>query len=298
MAKIGIVGFGYVGRAFKKMVEKKYEVVAIDEEKLYQFRTDGFSREDSKNEIDFKAEINKCDLAVICVPTPMDSQEFVKIDGINIYRCDTSIVEEAVSWLKTPVILIKSTIEPGTTDRLKEKYKKRIVMSPEYVGETKYFVTPRMEFQKEMGKCPFIIVGGDKKDCEYVFDLLIPVLGPEKTYKQVESIEAEIIKYMENFYFGWKITFINLFYDAVKKANASWYDVRDGWGLDPRVDIMHTAIFPEKRGFDGKCLPKDLNAFIYWMIKKGLDVKPFIEMLKYNLKLRGKKDYLDQPKSH
>ncbi len=291
--KIGIVGFGYVGRAFKNMVEKKYEVVAIDQEKLYQFRTDGFSKIDPLKEVDYKEEINKCDLSVICVPTPMSSKDFVKAGGINIYRCDTSIVEEAVSWLTTPVILIKSNIEPGTVERLKKKYKKRIVMSPEYVGETRYHVSPRMDFQTEMVKCPFIIVGGDKKDCEYVFDLLIPILGPEKIYKSVESIEAEITKYMENFYFGWKIIFTNLFYDAVKKANASWYDVRDGWGLDPRVDTMHTAIFPEKRGFDGKCLPKDLNAFTYWMLKQGLEAKPFVEMLRYNLQLLGKKDYLD-----
>lgn len=296
MAKIGIIGYGYVGQAFKRMVEHHYEVIALDREKLYQFHTDGFSKVDELKDLDdteVKETINKCDLAVICVPTPMSDKDHIKVEGINVYRCDTSIVESVVSWLKTPVILLKSTVEPGTTERLKKKYHKRIVMSPEYAGETKYDVSSRMDFQKEMVKCPFIICGGERKDCEYIFDLLIPIVGPEKKFFQVEAQDAEIIKYMENFFFGWKIIFTNLFYDAVKKTGASWYDVRDGWGMDPRVDTMHTGIFPAKRGFDGKCLPKDLNAFTYWMLKQGLDASPFVEMLKYNLKLLGKKDYLD-----
>ncbi|HEC65552.1 MAG TPA: hypothetical protein ENI23_09670, partial [bacterium] len=52
-----------------------------------------------------KDEVNECDLAIVCVPTP--SRE----DG----SCDTTIIEEVVSWLKTPLILFKSAVEPGTT---------------------------------------------------------------------------------------------------------------------------------------------------------------------------------------
>lgn len=293
MKKVAIIGLGHVGQGFKKMVGNHYKVVAMDQERLYRFDIDNSCKVDDLKDIDYKNEINKCDLAVIAVPTPMDKKDFVKKSGIKIYRCDSSIVEEVVSWLKTPLILIKSTVEPGTTERLKNKYKKKIVMSPEYTGETKYDVSSRMDFQKEMVKCPFVICGGEKKDCENIFDLLIPVVGPEKIFYRVESKEAEIIKYMENFFFGWKIIFANIFYSATKKAGVSWYNVRDGWGLDPRVDTMHTGIFPEKRGFDGKCLPKDLNAFTYWMIKQGLEAKPFIEVLKYNLELLNKKDYLE-----
>ncbi len=55
-----------------------------------------------------KEEINQCDLAVVCVPTPS------KEDG----SCDISIVEEVISWLDVPVIIIKSTVPPGTIDML------------------------------------------------------------------------------------------------------------------------------------------------------------------------------------
>jgi len=74
-----------------------------------------------------------------------------------------------------------------------------------------------MDFQTDMRKTPFVILRGDKEDCRYIFDLLVPILGPEKRYMRGEPIEAEIIKYMENFYFGWKLSFVNIFYDACQK---------------------------------------------------------------------------------
>ena len=54
--------------------------------------------------------------------------------------CDISQVEEGVSWLETPSILIKSSVVPGTTDYLKGKHNKRITVSPEYYGESSFFL--------------------------------------------------------------------------------------------------------------------------------------------------------------
>uniref|UniRef100_A0A7C4Y125 UDP-glucose 6-dehydrogenase n=1 Tax=Caldisericum exile TaxID=693075 RepID=A0A7C4Y125_9BACT len=269
MKRIAVVGSeGYVGNAVKRMLESHYQIVPYD-----------------IIGIGSKEEVNKSSLAVVCVPTPM------KEDG----SCDISIVEEVVSWIDTPVILIKSTIAPGTTDYLKKKYKKRIVFSPEYIGEGRYYVTPRMDFQTDMKKCPFLILGGDDKDCNYILDLLVPILGPEKIYYKVKPIEAELIKYMENTYFGVKITFAQEMYDICQKFGADWYRVWKGWALDPRVDVMHTAVFPENRGFTGKCLPKDLNALVKASEKAGYEPIMLKAMLKSNRKIRirnGKKpDY-------
>lgn len=278
--KIGIVGLGYVGSAFKKMVESHYEVIEYDPPKL-------------GDKSATKEEINVCDLAVVCVFTPTNP------DG----SCDTSIVEETVDWLETPVILIKSTIAPGTVDKLREKYQedvkdvvskeyvagvsyKRIVFSPEYVGEGKYYVTPRMDFQTDMKKTPFVILGGYETDCDYILDLLVPVLGPEKRYYKCSALEAEIIKYMENTYFGVKITFANEMYGICQAFGADWYKVWQGWSLDPRVDVMHTAVFPDARGFGGKCLPKDLNALVAASLKVGYRPEFLIEMLKSNARFR------------
>jgi UDP-N-acetyl-D-mannosaminuronate dehydrogenase len=97
--KIGIVGNGYVGKAFYNFFKSHYEVFIYDP---------------AYNLSNTKDDINKCDLAVVCVPTPENE------DG----SCNTTIVEESINWIQTPLILLKSTVEVGTTDRLIEKFKK------------------------------------------------------------------------------------------------------------------------------------------------------------------------------
>ena len=101
MNKVAIIGYGYVGKAMHKI---------FPDAQIYDVTT--------PNGLPWatKEQVNECDLAIICVPTPMqeNGQEFKPVD--------TSIVEESVAWLKTPLILIKSTVVPGTTERLSEKY--------------------------------------------------------------------------------------------------------------------------------------------------------------------------------
>src|SRR4029077_3257243 len=82
------------------------------------------------------------DIAIICVPTPL-------VDN----KLDTSIVEEVVSKCDAPLILIRSTVMPGTCDKL-EKLGKNIVFQPEYLGET---VAHPLFDQKSR---PFLILGG------------------------------------------------------------------------------------------------------------------------------------------
>ena len=104
MKKIAIVGYGVVGKGMKKLLEKHFEVVFFDP------AVEGSAT---------KEDCNRADLAVICVPTPMGE------DG----SCDITLVEESVSWLEAPLILVKSTIAPGTTKYLREKYNKKVNFS-------------------------------------------------------------------------------------------------------------------------------------------------------------------------
>lgn len=274
MDKIAIVGAnGYVGKAMASMLKDKYELVLID-----PALEDNPVYEDTKN----------CELAIVCVPTPMDkSQKFP-------YPCNTSIVEEVVQNLETPVILIKSTVVPGTTDELKKKYHKRICMSPEYSGESAYFLPEKFAYDTDVKKCPWLIVGGDPEDVNYIFDLFIPILGPCKEYYSCTAKEAEIIKYMENTYFGVKVAFIQEMYEICKHFEADWYKVWQGWALDNRVEKMHTAVFPKSRGFGGKCYPKDMNALVHAAIEKGFDPILIKAALQSNKRIRNQyKNKLD-----
>lgn len=257
MAKIVIIGQGYVGKAFKRLVENHYEVVTYD------------PAVDAKYD---KKLIDSCDLGVVCVPTQPAP------DG----SCDTSIVEEAVKKLNTPLILIKSTVAPGTTDALAKKYKKKICFSPEFVGESKYF----HPYWKEMVESPYLIVGGEDEAAAEIIAMMEVIMGPTKTYYRCTNLEAELIKYLENSFFATKVTFVNEFYNIVKQFGADWYRVREGWLLDPRVNKMHTSVFKNNRGFGGKCYPKDVSAIVKASQKAGYDPLLLKQVLKANTKFR------------
>ena len=121
MKKIFVVGFGYVGKAMVNMLKDHYEVHVYDPAHMPGL----------KNNVMFHSSIDDsdCVLSIICVPTPRSE------DG----SCDISIVEDSLKQLSARAILIKSTIEIGTTDTLTHLYKRNIVFSPEYIGESKYY---------------------------------------------------------------------------------------------------------------------------------------------------------------
>ena len=263
MEKIGIVGFGYVGQRLKRFFEygNHYEVKIYDP-------TD--SRSDTKE------DINQSKLAVICVPTPMSEKD---------KSCDISIVEDVISWIETPLILIKSTIPPGTTDKLKEKTGKKICFSPEYIGEGKYFVS---EWKYPNPTNPishtFQIIGGDKKDADEIVGVLCERLGPEKFYYIIDAVEAEIVKYMENAWGATKVSFCQEFYDLCQVFGVSYNKVREGFLLDSRVERMHTAVFPDRRKWSGKCWPKDISAIIKKAEEMGYSMNLLKQVVKSNQK--------------
>lgn len=259
---VGIVGYGYVGKAFDAFFKTHYEVKIYDPSYILSVT---------------KEEINNCDIAVVCVPTPSNE------DG----SCNINIVEETVSWLNTPIILIKSTIEIGTTKKLIEKYKKNIVFSPEFAGESKYW-TPN-GFTTDVKQTPFFIFGTEDKQLGYkLIELYMPITGPSKTYRVTDTISAELTKYVTNTQLAMKVAFCNEIYDLCEKLGTNWYEVRDLWLLDPRTTKSHTAVFTEERGFGGKCFPKDTKAMVKFADNIGVDLSILRTVLESNEKQLNK----------
>jgi UDPglucose 6-dehydrogenase len=244
MSKIAIVGYGFVGKGMHRLFGD--DVMAIYDpftDDLKAFPTTGTT----------KKAVNNCELAIVCVPTKE------KADG----SCDTSLVEEAIKWLKVPLILIKSTVEPGTTDKLRKKYKKNIAFSPEYMGEGKYFVPPwKYPDPREAKLHTFQIFGGPREVTKKILDIFVRVMGPHVFYAQTDAKTAEVVKYMINSWGAMKVTFANEWYDICEALGVDYREVRELWALDSRVEKMHTAVFPDKRGYGGKCFPKDVSAII------------------------------------
>ena len=237
MAKrIGIVGYGYVGKATHGLFEGHFDV------SFYDINGSG-----NRN------AVMGCDLAFVCVPTPE------AIDG----SADITAVDEAVSYLDAPLIMIKSTVPPGTTDRLAAKYGKAVHFSPEFIVERSKADSPKAEW---------VVVGGPR--ASEVLDYFLAVMPVRAKYMACSAAEAELSKYMSNAYFAMKVTFCNEFAKIAEGVGVDYKRLRELWLLDPRVDADHTAVFRDAPGFGGKCLPKDLSAII--AVSQSCKVEPHL----------------------
>ncbi len=281
MKKIAVIGHGYVGDAIFKFFGNHFDTCVVDP-KYTDFEAK-------------KLEANDCDLAIVCVPTPMSE------DG----SVDLSFVESTLEWLTKPLVLIKSTIPPGTTDYLKEKFKtketieepeyaeevvtpRRIVFSPEYIGEGNYFIPFWKDYPhpKEMQYHSFQIMGGDRKDAREVLEYFQKVTGPEARYHVTDAKTAELCKYMENAYIATKVTFCNEFANIAEAFGVDYGELRELWLLDGRVGRMYTSVFKDARGFGGKCLPKDVNGIVQQTKKVGYQPKLIEAVLAVNKEIR------------
>ena len=130
-------------------------------------------------------------------------------------------------------------------------------------------------------------MGGPSDARTYLLSVFEPIMGPYAHYFGCEAIEAEIIKYMENAFLAAKVTFVSEFYEIAKQFDANWYAVREGWLLDERIGRAFASVFAEKRGFDGKCLPKDVNAIVVAARKAGYTPSFLQEVLDSNERFIG-----------
>lgn len=249
--RIAIIGYGWVGTAMHKLFPN---AVIYDIEHL-----DWSSKE----------AVNKCDVAFICVPTPRS----------DLGRLNTTIVESCVEWCKCPLIVIRSTVNPGTTDRLIVRYGSSIVVQPEYLGET-----PRHPMGDPWTR-NFLVIGGVPEDRRKLIDLYTGVFNANVIIRQVSAYEAEIIKLSENRAIAFKVAQCQELYDVCQAAGVDYYTIRDVvYGDDPRFNLWWTFVYPDKRGMNSKCIPKDVFAWAAWAESVGYDPVVTKQILERNEK--------------
>lgn len=251
--RVGIVGAGAVGNGIAKLFP-------------------GSSIFDEPKRIGSRSEVNACDVVFVCVPTP--SAE----DG----SCDTSIVESVVSWLETPLIVLRSTVSVGTTRRLATQYRKNVIFQPEY-GPAE---TPDHPFN-DLRKVRWIILGGERQLTSSAARVWQGVYSSDVVIQQTTAETAELCKYMENAFLATKVTFCNEFFDIAQHVGIDYNELRELWLLDPRIGKSHTFVFPDKRGFGGKCLPKDMHALIRIADELGVETTLLDAVVASNDLVRG-----------
>lgn len=243
--KVKIYGHGWVGKAMKVLFP----------DALVHDPAQGMICEEA------------ADVAFVCVPTPNVEQR----------ELDTSIVEEVVKNSKEDLIIIRSTVNPGTSDALAAKYGKSIIFQPEYLGET---VNHPMSDQKAR---QFIILGGTPENRRRAIELYQNTYNASTTIRQVTAYEAEVIKITENRAAAFKIAQCQELYDVCEKAGIDYNIIREAvYGDDPRFNLWWTFVFPNKRGFSSKCIPKDVYAWAAWAESVGYKADLTNAMLEIN----------------
>ena len=270
--KIGILGQGYVGSAIKIGFEKKYK-------KLNTFD----KYKESSSTVSSLEELTKSsNIIFICLPTPM------KENG----ECDIGIVEKEIIKIdqystEPKIIVIKSTVPPGTTKKIDTKSKNiNIVFNPEFLTE--------QNFIEDFKKQNRIVLGGNKKSVhaiEKVYKIIFPTTNIIKT----DSTTAEMIKYLTNTFLATKVSFANEIKMICDKIDVDYDEVVEYSLYDKRLGNSHWAVpGPDgKLGFGGSCFPKDINALIYFAKEKGLDLDLLQSVWETNLKVRPEKDRED-----
>ena len=260
--KVGIVGCGFVGSNMRKLFAQAHEVVVYDPR---------LSGDESH-----QGNIRGAEITFVCVPTPMAQ------DG----SCDISLVNLSVGWIESPIIVLKSTVPPGTTDMLSESFRKNVHFSPEYMGEGKQFVAPwKYPDPRDARSHPFVICGGDS--ASIVLDLYSTVMANDAAYIACTNVEAELAKYMENSFLATKVAFCYEFAKIAEAFNVDFKKVRELWLHDPRMGRSHTMVLPNQNGFNGKCLPKDLSAIVEAATQNGFDPELLRAVREINAKRMG-----------
>jgi UDPglucose 6-dehydrogenase len=142
-----------------------------------------------------------------------------------------------------------------------------------------------------------VILGGRRQDTVAVADLYKQAFNADLIIQQTDFLTAELTKYMENCYLALKVTFCNEFYDIAERLGVDYNELRELWLLDPRIDRTHTFVFPDDRGFGGKCLPKDISAMVESSRAAGYEPRLLAAMQETNARFRAqqKRSTPDEP---
>mgnify|MGYP002010833733 CR=1 FL=1 len=266
--KIGIVGQGFVGTAVREGFNKHYNIQTYD-------------KYDSTKSTCASLEqlVSASNIIFVCLPTPM----------LATGECDISIVEDTVNQIDSigqdNIIIIKSTVPPGTTEHLNNVCKtSHVVFNPEFLTEANFID----DFKNQKR----IIIGGERPASTIVKNVFRKVF-PQTPIIKTSSTVAECTKYFTNTFLATKVSFANEFKQMCNQIDVDYDKVLEYALYDERIGKTHLSVpGPDGRaGYGGSCFPKDVNALIYF--SKLINLTPTVleAVWDKNLEVRPEKDW-------
>jgi UDPglucose 6-dehydrogenase len=239
--KVGLLGKGTVGKAVYEGLQRLGHQMSFFDP----------AHEGSKLE-----DVLDTECVFICVPTN-------QADNGN---CDTSIVEKVVAQLAElnykGLVAVKSTVVPGTSDKLAARHPAlKICSVPE-------FLRAKTALGDFLYNHDLLIIGSHRHED---FELISRIHGnlPKHT-ANVKPVEAEVVKYFNNVNHSVQIIFANIAYEVCQKLGADYEAVYNAIIKRECFNPAYLMCNENLRGFGGHCLPKDTSAWNNLIKELGL----------------------------
>ncbi len=268
---IGVIGWGFVGQATGKGLakNKKNKIFVYDKQ-----RTSPLTLEEV---------VEKSEFIFICVPTPMHS-DYSGMSMAIVEEVAGQVAKKALGTSK--IVIVKSTVLPGTTQGLIKKYPKvNWAMNPEFLTQNNANYDFAHPYRTVIG-------ASSKKVGERIKQLYQTIYPKNQPYFIMDATSAEMVKYMSNNMLASKVLIADEFYFLSQKVRANYDNVRKAVEADPRIGTHLRVPGPDGDvGFGGACFPKDMIGILGLARKLKVNMSALSAIWHKNLKIRKNRDW-------
>ncbi|OGL75000.1 hypothetical protein A3C96_00055 [Candidatus Uhrbacteria bacterium RIFCSPHIGHO2_02_FULL_60_10] len=259
--QIAVMGVGWVGGAMARYFE------SAGRQPLLYDPAKGLGRPE---------DLAAADIVFVCVPTPFDKQG----GGFDLSYVETAI--QSLPGAKT--VVIKSTVLPGSTDRLQARWPQhRLLFNPEFLREK----TADQDVRE-----PDRQILGVTEQSAAVAEVVMAVLPPAPYTRVMPAKAAELVKYFGNCFLSVKVIFAEQISDLAAKLGVDYDTVRDAAAADPRIGPSHLKVGADGyRGYGGHCFPKDVRALVQLGERLGAEQTLLKTCETINAQLTGGNDH-------